>query len=75
MTSKSSFCDFSLLRGRLKRGAWLPGLFATLLFFTLPVATALTITNYRPREYYIEAGYDYTLIQSTYRRGDRKSVV
>ncbi|MBQ6058549.1 MAG: hypothetical protein IJL39_00615 [Clostridia bacterium] len=69
MTSKSSFCDFSLLRGRLKRGAWLPGLFATLLFFTLPVATALTITNYRPREYYIEAGYDYTLIQSTYQRG------
>ena len=56
MTSKNSFCDLTQLAGRMKRGAWLPGLIASVLFFSLPVATALSISNFTPRETYLEMG-------------------
>ena len=56
MTSKNSFCDLTQLSGRMRRGAWLPGLLASVLFFSLPVATALSISNFTPRETYLEMG-------------------
>ena len=66
MTSKNSFCDLAQLRGRMKRGAWLPGLMACALFFILPVATALSISNFTPRDIYLERGYTAQRIADIY---------
>ncbi|NLT58619.1 MAG: hypothetical protein GXX99_06610 [Clostridiales bacterium] len=49
MTSNGSFFDHVQYKSRMKQGSWLTGLITGVLFFTLPVALAMTIGNFSRR--------------------------
>ena len=58
MTSRNSSFNLTDLRGRFKRGLWMPGLIAAALFFMLPVVAALTISNLQTEAELLKAGND-----------------